>query len=262
MSCVVILMYHIVAKSHTSQERPYACSPRLFSRHMQYLSSQGFQLISLDEISRYIKNREHFPPNSIAVTIDDGFRETYENAFPLLQHYGIPATVFVITGLTGKSNLWMQTRGFPSREMLSWRHIKDMRVAGITFGSHTVTHPRLPDISDNEAHHEIRDSKKVLEDRLGEQIAHFAYPFGLFTERTRALVEEAGYVLACSCRSGFNRSDVDPLVLRRIDVYGTDSLRKFAQKITFGTNDAGLLLPARYYWRRLRERLAGRAAWK
>ena len=85
---------------------------------------------------------------------------------------------------------------------------------------------------------------------------YFAYPYGLSTERDRNLVKGAGYALACSARSGFNRRETDPLFLRRIDVYGTDPVWKVAQKMNFGINDASLFTPARYYWRRLLSRFA------
>jgi hypothetical protein len=86
-------------------------------------------------------------------------------------------------------------------------------------------------------------------------VAHFAYPFGLFDERAVEAVEGAGYRTACSTRAGFNRHDEDRFLLRRIDVYGGDSLRRFRQKMRFGTNDASLTYPFRYYARRLGERM-------
>jgi hypothetical protein len=73
---------------------------------------------------------------------------------------------------------------------------------------------------------------------------------------TVELVREAGYSLACSIRAGFNRRDADPLLLRRIEVYGTDPTWKLMQKLRFGIQDAGLLQPARYDWGRVKERLA------
>ena len=87
---------------------------------------------------------------------------------------------------------------------------------------------------------------------------HFAYPYGLENARVRDAVRTAGYSSACSIRSGFNRPDVDPFLLRRIDIYGQDSLWRFRQKLRFGTNDISPWFPFTYYASRVAARLTPR----
>jgi peptidoglycan/xylan/chitin deacetylase (PgdA/CDA1 family) len=157
----------------------------------------------------------------------------------------------------GGQNRWMCANGYPKRPMLDWTQIGEMQTAGIHFGSHTLSHPRLSQLDRGAAMREIRDSKQALEDRLGESVDHFAYPYGDWSGETVELVREAGYTLACSTRSGFNRRDVDPFLLRRIEIFGTDPAWKLRQKLRFGTNDAGLLEPAKYYWKRVAARIGG-----
>jgi peptidoglycan/xylan/chitin deacetylase (PgdA/CDA1 family) len=139
--------------------------------------------------------------------------------------------------------------------MLKWSQIEEMAAAGVEFGGHTRTHPRLIDLTPDLAGAEIRDGKREIEDRLGRAVRYFAYPHGLLNNEVRNIVEESGFSLACSTRSGFNRRNTDPYVLHRIEVYGTDPLWKLHQKLAFGINDASLAFPAAYYSKRAVTRL-------
>jgi len=125
----------------------------------------------------------------------------------------------------------------------------------VTIGSHTRSHPRLTEVDEGRIEDEIRGSKAALEERLGTPVRHFAYPFGLFDDRARAAVQRAGYRTGCSTRSGFNRTDADRFTLRRIEVFGSDSLAAFRRKLRFGVNDASIMVPVRYYAGRVAGRL-------
>jgi peptidoglycan/xylan/chitin deacetylase (PgdA/CDA1 family) len=248
-------MYHMVAEPRSREEARYAIRPRRFAAHMRALRESGYRLVSLDEIQSGLSGGGEVPDRAVAVTLDDGFADNHSDAFPILQRFGVPATIFLAHNAIGGENRWMQTAGYPGRRMLEWAQILEMRSAGIGFGSHTLSHPRLSALGREAAEAEIRGAKQALEDRLGEPVDHFAYPYGDWCGETVELVREAGHRLACSTRSGFNRPDVDPLLLRRIEVYGTDPTWKLMQKLRYGTNDAGLSQPVGYYWRRIRARL-------
>jgi len=149
----------------------------------------------------------------------------------------------------------MTSPTFSERKILSWSQIKEMADYGIEFGSHTVSHPRLNELGDEKVEQELTVSKQTIEEHLGKECAHFAYPYGLLTESTRDLVKNTGFKTACSTRSGFNNAERDPLILHRIEVYGNDPTWKLNQKINFGTNEASLLFPLQYYANRLLTRL-------
>lgn len=252
----IILMYHMISEPCSKKDMRYACPPAQFDKHMCFLRSKEFNPIGLDIVQKYLNGAEPIPPNSVVVTLDDGLCDNYENAFPVLRKYKIPATIFLVAGKVGKTNEWMQVDGFSRRQMLNWYQVEEMSAAGISFGAHTMTHPRLTKLSTAEAIVEIRESKKIIEDHLGQRVPHFAYPYGLFTEETSVFVKSTGYSMACSTRSGFNNQYTDPYILRRIEVYGTDALWRLNQKLTFGMNDAGLLYPLKYYWSRIRARIS------
>jgi len=255
MKRVVILMYHIVAEPQSAQEARYCCTPPRFEAQMRYLRESGTRLLTLDEIALALDGRAQWPETGVAVTFDDGFADTFSNALPVLTRYRIPATMFAVSDLVGTSNEWMQARGFPKRRLMSGSELKEMSTAGIAIGSHTRTHPRLPDLDAEGKRREVCDSKTRLEDMIGCSVTAFAYPYGSFDEDARQAVEEAGYRLACSTRSGFNGPDIDRYTLRRIEVFGRDNLWQFRQKLKFGTNDVSSFYPLRYYAGRLLARL-------
>ena len=255
MNQVLILMYHIVAEPGSAQEARYCCTPRRFEAQMRHLGEAGFGLLTLDAIADALDGRAEWPDRGVAVTFDDGFADTFANALPILTRYGIPATMFAVSDLIGASNDWMSARGFPKRRLMSASELREMSAAGVTIGSHTRTHPRLPELDVEAKRSEVRGSKARLEDVIGRSVTAFAYPYGLFDDDARQAVAEAGYRTACSTRSGFNGPDADRYLLRRIEVFGGDNLWQFRQKLKFGANDVSNLYPLRYYAGRILARL-------
>jgi len=253
---IPILMYHMVCETDDPKEKRYCCHPKAFKRQMAYLKRAGYRVIGLDDLINCIKDGSTMLQKSIAITFDDGFADNYDNAFPVLKKYGFPATIFVVSQLVDRTNEWMQEEGFPARKLLGWEELKDMSENGITIGSHTTTHALLIDIETESARHEISNSKSDLEDALAKPVHFFAYPYGRFNQQIEKVVAEAGYLGACSTRSGFNSAHANPFALRRIEVYGTDTLWNFTWKLEFGTNEDTWALPLKYYYSRILDRLA------
>ena len=258
MSRLTILMYHMVCKPETKEESRYAITPKNFANHMRFLVQSNYQVLSLSSIERLISDQKFFPERSVVITFDDGFADNYESAYPILGEYGLPATIFLISAKIGGVNEWMSgTKAYPVKPLLNWVQVHEMAKHNIEFGSHTVSHANLLEVSETQLRLELQDSKKELEDHFGMPVTQFAYPYGSYNQRCRDLVETVGYKLACTTRSGFNNEAVDALELRRLEVYGTDSVWQLRQKMNFGTNDPSWTLPFKYYGRRLRARLKG-----
>lgn len=245
----------MVSSPEDSQEKRYACPPKKLHKHMQYLRANNYNIVNLDTINEHLSNKTKLPEKTIAITLDDGFSDNYENALPIFQEFEIPATIFLASGMMGKTNSWMHSDGFPKRSMLSWTQIKEMHGQGISFGAHTVNHVKLPELSPTEMLTELINSKQQIEEKLGITVKHFAYPYGLLDNTVRAMTEKAGFITACSTRSGFNNIETDQLTLRRLEIYGDDSVRALKQKITFGVNDSNISFPIKYYLNRITDRL-------
>jgi len=232
-----ILMYHIIDEPMNSIEQRLCCTLSQFRSQMQYLKEAGYAVISLSEIARCLNGEAKWPVKAIAITFDDGTSCTYENALPILQAFNFTASVFMVSNLVGKSNDWLIDAGFPCRKMLTWDELLALDSHGIEIGSHTQSHCKLGEVDAARAMLEIKQSKLQLEQRLGKQVRYFAYPYGSLNQRVRNGVMEAGYQLACSTRAGKNRPDVDPYLLRRVEVCGQDSLWQFRMKLWLATKD-------------------------
>ncbi len=241
----------MIQQPSTSAEARYACPPQQFEKHLRYIEHSHHTVVSLNEIERHLLNGTTLPDNAVAITLDDGFEDNYTQAFPMLQKYGMPASIFLATGTMGATNQWAQGRDFPERTMLNWRQIKEMSRFQISFGAHTVNHAKLTELDSSIATEEISVSKRHIEEQLSKPCSHFAYPYGLFTEQTPEIVKDTGFTLACSTRSGFNNSTTHPFVLNRTEVYGTDTVWRLKQKINFGINNPSRLLPLMYYSKRI-----------
>ena len=251
----VILMYHIVDRPASHAEARFACPPRLFNRHMEKLHRSGRRVMPLASLVEALEAGDAEADGAVVVTLDDGFADNLYHALPALEHHRIPATVFVVAGRVGGHNEWMTERGFPPRRMLDWDGVRTLSRRGVTIGCHTLTHPRLTGLDEHELRREIVDARTLLEERIDGPVEHFAYPYGDFSDREVELLQAAGFRSACTTRSGFNRAGEDPLRLRRIEVYGSDSPARLLRKIQFGSNDAGPGFLARYYLGRIRARL-------
>ena len=247
----LILMYHMISEPKTLADTRQACPTKLFEKQLMLLLKMGYIPISIDQVERYYAENIALPDYAVLISFDDGFEDNYLNAFHILQRYNIPAIIYLATGFIGQTNTWMPAPTYSQRKMLSWTQVQEMSSYGIQFGSHSVSHSNLTALDDDSVKQELIQSKQIIEERLGLECRHFAYPYGLLTEKTRDLVRQTGFETACSTRSGFNNTERDPLILHRIDVYGDDQVWKFKQKITFGINNARLFFPLKYHSTRL-----------
>jgi peptidoglycan/xylan/chitin deacetylase (PgdA/CDA1 family) len=255
MSHVLVLMYHQVDAPRTAQEQRFCTPPAEFAEQMRWLVAAGYRGVSLDQVLDHVAGRRVLPEPSVHITFDDGFVGVLDHALPTLQGLGLPATLFAVPGRTGATNDWMHARGFPRRALLSAAQLRLLADEGMTIGSHTCSHARLTEVDADAAQAEIADSRRELEDLLGREVAHFAYPYGLFDPSVREMVVRAGYRSACSTRAGFNRPSEDPFLLRRLDIAGTDRPWQFRQKLRHGTHQASRWQPLAYYAGRVAARL-------
>ncbi len=167
------------------------------------------------------------------LTFDDAYEDFMINAFPVLDRLGFKATVFVVVDRIGKTNEWDDAGGFKSKPLLTLEQIRELHRHGVHFGSHTLTHARLTDVSDSDLEREVRDSKHKLEDLLGADVPCFAYPWGMADMRVRSAVARAGYKVAFTAEEGLNGSE-DPLSLKRTNLAEVDTLPELAFKMATG----------------------------
>ena len=193
-------------------------SPNDFAAHINTLAVEGWQSCTVSQVLEW-RRRGDLPGRNVAITFDDGYRNVFEAALPVLRDHGFTATVFVTAGRCGSDNRWPgQPSQIPTLPMLSWEDVSALSRAGWEIGAHGMTHRPLTSLDSGEAVREVEESRQILTDRVGSEVLSFAYPYGAHDEAVRALVRQA-YQGACGTRMDSVRADSDPLFLPRIDAY-------------------------------------------
>jgi peptidoglycan/xylan/chitin deacetylase (PgdA/CDA1 family)/GT2 family glycosyltransferase len=223
-----IVMLHSISTRRERYLKSYCLSPHRFSRFMWWMKTAGYTSALPDEGQSCTSSSRR-----VILTFDDGYDDFLTEAFPVLQRFGFKATVFVVVDRIGKRNEWDESGGYPSRQLLSLDQIRDLHGHGVQFGSHTLTHPYLTNLSDRDLEREVRDSKCKLEDLLGTEVNSFSYPYGAVDMRVRGAVARAGYKVAVTAQRGLNCWE-DRLCLKRVSVCEADSWIEFALKLATG----------------------------
>ena len=218
-----ILVYHRVAPVDEMNPSLWHLSPDLFEQQLLYLKNKGFYSVTLEQWQQAVTNRQALPGKAILITFDDGYYDFYTYAFPLLKKYGFSAMVFLIADFVGFYQ--------PSYHLLGWQEIEELQQEGIEFGSHSLTHPRLTQLSESDARHELERSRVILSNKLQVPITAFAYPYNDSNSMIRKLTAEYGYSFGLSIagrRSSWQDCWFD---MPRIEIHNTDNLRQFIIKL-------------------------------
>lgn len=211
----LVLMYHNIGiPPKGSRLRSLYVTPRMFRFQMWYLKAAGFKIVPLNEILGLIDGSVH-GKKLVAITFDDGFADFYENAFPVLRQYKIPSTVFIVSDMAGRENLWDNEETGAKKKLLDWGKIIEMKDKNVAFGSHTKTHPFLSRMSEKEMEEQVTGSKKAIEEKLGLPVEHFCYPYGDYNGAVIGAVANAGYSAAFTTKRGFVHKGDNAFEIRR-----------------------------------------------
>lgn len=246
---IPVLTFHSIDDGRA----PTSFGPALFARGMETLARSGYRTISLAGAASIAAAKHPFPEKSFAITFDDGYRNVYEKAFPVLAHHSFTATVFLTTGDSGRTGDGDRLPALFGSEMLSWGEIRIMKDAGIDFGAHTLTHPDLTRISPEDAAREIAASRDVIADALGAPVLTFAYPYGRYDASALAITQKE-FTCACSDKLGLLTASSNLHAIPRIDAFYLRSERLFG---LVRSPRLPLYLLLRNVPRTLRRRLAG-----
>ena len=170
-------------------------SPKRFATQIHALARDGWRAISLSALRLLLRDGQPSGDRSIVITFDDAYRGLRDYAFPVLCDVGFAATCFVITDYAGRLNRWDVAYGGRRFAHLTWRDIEAWSDRGISFESHTATHPRLPWLDARQLAEELTRSRRDLRAALGTPASAIAYPFGATDGRVRAAAVRAGYTM-------------------------------------------------------------------
>jgi peptidoglycan/xylan/chitin deacetylase (PgdA/CDA1 family)/glycosyltransferase involved in cell wall biosynthesis len=194
----------------------------MFDKHMALLKKMGFETLTFEDLQdgRLIRRLEA-NQRYIMLTVDDGYVDNLELMLPVLKKYDFKAVVYVVTGES--FNRWdVENPDNPEKSvpLMNAEQVKQLAESGhIEIGGHTLTHPKLDTLTDDEQRVEIIENKKALEATLGKSLTSFAYPFGEHNQASKQIAKEAGYQYAVATNSGPLAFHQDPHQIRRIAIF-------------------------------------------
>ena len=230
----------------------YSIRANRFNSHLRYLKKQGWHTA----LFRDLNTSSVLPEKTVVLTFDDGYADNYEGVFMPLAENNMKATWFITTDCIGKHADWMGSSTLQT-QMLTTGKILEMEKAGMEIGSHTCSHPDLTMLSYQQQRDEMTRSKQILEALIHGQITSFAYPYGRHNSDSIAAAKADGYQLACTVHPGEFGSEKNPLLVRRITIFASDSASTLARKLAFADNDVSWKKMARYYYQRINDKLIG-----
>lgn len=183
---IPILIYHSVHPEYpgqTDEQKAFSVTPEQFRMQLAYLRDNGYTPLSMDAVAAALRTGQSPAPKPVAITFDDGWHNQYDYAFPLLRSFGMTATFYIYTNPLDHE----------SAHFMTWNEVRELRDAGMTIGSHSLTHPYFSTLSPQQLEREVVESKSAIEKQLGIPVRHFASPFGFTNPSLVTELQAAGY---------------------------------------------------------------------
>lgn len=223
---VPVLCYHQIVTDEQYRERPtpYAVTVKQLREQMDWLAENNFYTILPDELLAYVRGEKKLDFSNgkrpIVITFDDGNNDFVNHAQKILDKHGYKGVLFIYPTYIMAHK----------KRSMTWAEIQAVRKAGHAIESHTMWHPMLSTMSDDEQRAQFVDSKKMLDQKGGANVQHLAYPFGIHTSASVRLLKEIGYQSAYTTFHGGNQVGEHPYLLRRFLIVKGDTAKPFAQK--------------------------------
>ncbi|BCX80037.1 polysaccharide deacetylase family protein [Campylobacter sp. 19-13652] len=241
---VPVLMYH-----HVLPQSGFITSSVMeFEAQMRYLANNGYHTLSADEFLAYKKGELKVGKKSVLITFDDGWRDNYVYAFPVLKKYGLRATIFLVTGWIEAASEQVGAEFIPAPHskakamasqnpgalFLNWDEVGKMREAGIDFHSHTHGHSDAY-FGTLSLEQELAMCRQTLKRRLGFDDTHLCWPRGKYDKAAINAAKQAGYEILYTTKRGINRANGELEAIKRIGAKGDE--RWLAKTLAIYSND-------------------------
>jgi peptidoglycan/xylan/chitin deacetylase (PgdA/CDA1 family) len=219
-TAVVVAFHRVQCGAGADISDGLTIDPHAFEAFCEFFRRHFYVVPLRDLIGKLEKG--HTLRRELAITFDDGYRDNFENAMPVLERLGLPATFFVVSRWIGTDVVpfWDRALGV-QHPWMTWDQVRTLKHKGFDIGAHTRTHVNLGTISGATAREEIAGARADLEEALGADVELFAYPFGgqdNITEFNRQMVKAAGFRCCCSAFGGTVTWRTDPFLLPRVPV--------------------------------------------
>jgi peptidoglycan/xylan/chitin deacetylase (PgdA/CDA1 family) len=218
-------MYHYLSIPPADADRyrlDLSVPPDLFAAQLDTILAEGFTTIGLDQLVQHLTRGVPLPEKSVIITFDDGYRDNYENALPLLVARDMTATFFISTDFIDEER--------PA--YLSWDMVREMRDAGMTIGSHGRNHFSLAGRDVDYLVWQALGSRETIEFELGETPRFMSYPAGEYDDLTREIFAQANYWAGLTTIQGATHLSDDLFQMHRVRIRNTTTPEELARLLT------------------------------
>ncbi|VAW74535.1 hypothetical protein MNBD_GAMMA12-223 [hydrothermal vent metagenome] len=228
---VSLLLYHQIGddpKATTNLD--CFCRRENFYSQMAYLKKSAYEVIGLKDAvgSLFVKSKLRNP--SVVLTFDDGDTSFFDLALPILQEFEFPSILFCVSGLLGQAAEWIKASA--RVPIMTAGQLREIHALGVDIGSHSINHPRLTQLNEQQVLHEVYESKKSLENIIDSEIVSFAYPHGDYNPMVIDAVKKSGYHCAVSCLAQVANRAPSPFEIPRKYITYHDDLGSFISKLS------------------------------
>ncbi len=197
---------------------------------MFWLKSKGYSTITLNQISEGLQHLPKEIKRPFILTFDDGYQSVLDHALPVLKELNFQSIIFIVTDYVGKNSYFFERQGGPPYLHASWEELNEASTQGFSIGAHTHTHADLTRTESDIAQVEIKKSKDLIINHLGN-CDHFAYPYGCVNGEVKSWVEEIGFKTAVTTASGMNTNIASLHLLNRFTIGSKTTLRRLKRKL-------------------------------
>lgn len=220
-----ILTYHYI-RNYTN---PYdvlgqrlSVAPSVFASEMRFIRYHGFHTVTMLQLADHIRYGTPLPRHPVALTFDDGYRDHFTSALPILRRYGLKATFFIVSGFVG------------TPRYMNWAQIRTLDRDGMEIGVHTIHHLDLTTLTASQLWQEVYQSKRQIEKHIGRPAVVFAYPSGAFDSLVLDDVRRTGYLAAVSTLPGTLHAQSTIDYLFRVEILNSDTTTTLDGYLTTG----------------------------
>ncbi|WP_405798709.1 polysaccharide deacetylase family protein [Streptomyces sp. NBC_01506] len=214
MTRIPVLLYHAVMDDPPRWIAEFTVTTRQFTAHLDAVVASGRTPVPLGALADRLTGGAPLPPRPVVLTFDDGFADLPGPTAEALAERGLPATAYLTTGALAPGHGSL----LPPAPMMTLAQAPALEWHGLEVGAHTVTHPQLDTLRASELDRELGESKAVLEDVLGHEVTHLAYPHGYNSRAVRAAARRAGYASAVAVRHALSSATDEPYRIARLIV--------------------------------------------
>lgn len=232
---VPIIMYHSILKD-PARSNKYTITPAVLEEDLKYIKENGYETITISDLTSYVYDDKPLPPKPIILTFDDGHYNNYGYLYPLLEKYDMKAVISIVGSYTDKFSETDEAN--LNYSYLRWKDINELISSGrVEFQNHTYnlhdnTHGRIgakkkKGESDDEYKKILEEDINKLQNEFKENTGYvptcFTYPFGGISNSSLDIIKELGFKASLSCEEGINKITKNPNSLYLLKRYNRPS---------------------------------------